>query len=223
MSLYMEYSARTNQPHILDEDGMRDVLANFFVAGRDTTSCLLTHSFAKSSPAERALVARELAPFKSHLSFDQSKQLVYANAFVNEALRMAPPVGDDFRLCKEDCALPSGMRMTRGDRAFLCNVAIGRDPKLWSDPDRFVPERWIRVDAGGAPVPVRRVVRLRRDASDAASDAASDGGGALTRAGRVRPPRLHGAAAPVPRQGHGAVRGDGAFGVEGRGRRAAAN
>lgn len=35
-------------------------------------------------------------------------------------------------------------------------AAIGRDPFLWSQPDSFVPERWMRYDSQGVPQPVRR-------------------------------------------------------------------
>ena len=118
---------------------------------------MLTHLFAKMTPQARDKTAAELAPFRDNLTLDESKTLVYTNAVINEALRMAPPVGNDFRLVAEDVEFPSGLKARRGDRVWLCNMAIGRDTKLWTSPDEFRPERWIRKDAEGKPTPPRRV------------------------------------------------------------------
>lgn len=66
-------------------------------------------------------------------------------------------MGNDFRLCVSDDVLPSGLRIRDGSRVAILNQAIGRDPFLWSDPDRFMPERWIKYDQQGVPQPVKRV------------------------------------------------------------------
>lgn len=66
-------------------------------------------------------------------------------------------VGDDFRICIQDDVLPSGLPVKSGSRVGVCNVAIGRDPFLWANPDSFDPERWMKYDDKGLAQPVRRV------------------------------------------------------------------
>ena len=157
LSLYLNYARRTNQTHLMDEAMLKAMCANFFVAGRDTTSALLTHLTAKMTASAKARLRAELAPHRELLTFEDSKQLVFANACVNESLRLAPSVGNDFRLVAEDVEFPSGLKAKRGDRVWVCNMAIGRDPKLWSRPDEFRPERWIHHDDAGNELPPRRV------------------------------------------------------------------
>jgi cytochrome P450 len=38
----------------------------------------------------------------------------------------------------------------------LPNLAIGRDPFLWNEPDTFEPERWMAYNADAMPLPVKR-------------------------------------------------------------------
>ena len=71
---------------------------------------------------------------------------------------MYPPVANDFRIAEFDDVLPgSGYQIKKGQIMFISNIAIGRDPKLWSNPDEFHPERWIRRDEDGKLLRIRRV------------------------------------------------------------------
>ena len=93
-----------------------------------------------------------------HVTWDESRTMPYADAVFNETLRMAPPVGNDFRIAQEADVMPSGLKIVPGARLWIPNVSIGRDPHLWSEPDTFKPERWIAHDeATGAELPVKRV------------------------------------------------------------------
>ena len=64
-------------------------------------------------------------------------------------------VGDDIRICNNDDILPSGVIVGTNNRVVIPNVAIGRDPFLWTAPDKFNPERWMTYE-NGTPLPVRR-------------------------------------------------------------------
>lgn len=43
-----------------------------------------------------------------YVSWDASRTMPYADAVFNETLRMAPPVGNDFRIANESDVMPSG-------------------------------------------------------------------------------------------------------------------
>ena len=156
LSLYVDYALQTNQPHMLEDNYLTDLVLNFMIAGRDTTSCLLTQILAHMTPEASERLAKELEPHKGYLGFDEQVNMAFPNAVVNEALRMGPSVPDDFHISLYDDVLPSGMRVTRGTRVAVSNAAIGRDPSLWSDPNTFKPERWMRKDEAGNDLPVRR-------------------------------------------------------------------
>lgn len=163
LSLYIQFSR--NQKQQFSREDFMDIIANFMVAGRDTTSCTLTYvtKFLGENPhvlqrlEDEGLFELGRESATGEVSWDDTKQIPYADAVVNEVLRMAPPVGDDFRICVHEDILPSGLKVREGTRVGFTNLAVGRDPFLWSDPDTFEPERWMKYDSEGIALPVRRV------------------------------------------------------------------
>lgn len=128
---------------------------------QDTTSATLSHTFnylAENPSVERRLIQSMRSALKGDVTWDNSRCVPYADAVFNETLRLAPPVGSDMRVAKEDDVLPSGVKVVKGEQLILCNMAIGLDPALWSSPREYRPERWIAHDeATGEELPVRRV------------------------------------------------------------------
>ncbi|KAJ8570581.1 hypothetical protein K7X08_037553 [Anisodus acutangulus] len=81
------------------------------------------------------------------------KDLVYLQAIVKEALRLYPPapllVPHE---AVEDCTV-AGYNIPKGTRLFPNAWKIQRDPRVYSEPDKFMPERFLdkhsNVDARG--------------------------------------------------------------------------
>ncbi|KAM3339787.1 xanthotoxin 5-hydroxylase CYP82C4 [Capsicum galapagoense] len=81
------------------------------------------------------------------------KDLVYLQAIVKEALRLYPPapllVPHE---AVEDCIV-AGYNIPKGTRLFPNAWKIQRDPRIYSEPDKFMPERFLNehlnVDARG--------------------------------------------------------------------------
>ncbi|KAH9258358.1 hypothetical protein BASA81_003407 [Batrachochytrium salamandrivorans] len=164
LSLYIQNGRAHNQE--LSEVELRDVIVNFMIAGRDTTSCLLTYSVKylnENVDARQRLMDECLTGlFAPVVTFESTKHVPFADAVVNEVLRLAPPVANDFRMCIERDVLPSGQVVLPRSRMLLANQAIGRDPFLWANPESFVPERWMRYDDDSSSgkrtaLPVKRV------------------------------------------------------------------
>lgn len=78
------------------------------------------------------------------VSWDHIRELKYCGAVFNEVLRLYPPVAGDARTAMTDDVMPSGIHIEKGQRVIILNAAIGRDPHLWSEPDSFIPERWLQ-------------------------------------------------------------------------------
>jgi cytochrome P450 len=103
LSLYIQYSRSQSQPFTRED--YRDIIANFMIAGRDTTSCTLSYvtKYLGENPAiskrlgEEGLYELGAATRKDHggrrvVSWEESRSIPYVDAVVNEVLRMAPPV-----------------------------------------------------------------------------------------------------------------------------------
>lgn len=85
-----------------------------------------------------------------HISQDRNvdesdlKNLVYLQAIVKETLRLypaSPVIG--LRAAIEDCTLSTGYRIPAGTRLMVNAWKIHRDKRVWPDPEKFQPERFL--------------------------------------------------------------------------------
>jgi cytochrome P450 len=91
-------------------------------------------------------------------------QLPILNAVINETMRIMPVAPQDF----ERCVLPEGVNLGEHFIPGGCTISlqmytIHRDPKLWENPDKFMPERWYKdppTDALDEIFPFSRGVRV---------------------------------------------------------------
>lgn len=76
-------------------------------------------------------------------TYDALQKLPYVKAIVKESLRLYPVVPINARVMTEDTVL-NGYLIPK-DTCILFNVyTMGRDEKYFSNPDEFIPERWLR-------------------------------------------------------------------------------
>ncbi|KAJ7721345.1 cytochrome P450 [Mycena maculata] len=152
--------AETLLSHLLqgtdDKQIIRDEILNILVAGRDTTSATLTfavYMLAEHPDMTRRLRGEILDKIGSSRrpTHDDMKTMPYLRAFINETLRLYPPVPIDSRTSKNATTWPAA-----GGRPFYvpANAKIiyivflmHRRTDLWGpdalefDPDRFMDER----------------------------------------------------------------------------------
>lgn len=133
---------------------LRDVVVNFLMAGRDTTSSLLSWFFYRMSlhPDIAQKIVDEirsvLPPVASGQiltpTMDDVSSLVYLEAAVRETLRIHPPVPGNARLANKDTVLRDGTFIPKGSSVSFSNYMMGRQTKLWgADALEFKPERWL--------------------------------------------------------------------------------
>jgi hypothetical protein len=65
----------------------------------------------------------------------------HIDAFINEVLRMCPPIWNSERIAIEDVVI-DGKEIPAGTQVVLSSLAVQRDKNVFSDPDTFRPERW---------------------------------------------------------------------------------
>ena len=81
------------------------------------------------------------------------KDLVYIQAIVKETLRLYPPSPLSVpHEAMEDCHV-CGYYVPKGTRLLVNVWKLHRDPRIWEDPEKFLPERFLTshasIDASG--------------------------------------------------------------------------
>ncbi|KAJ7174475.1 cytochrome P450 monooxygenase pc-2 [Mycena filopes] len=139
-----------------DRQIIRDEILNILVAGRDTTAATIT--FAVYMLAEHPEMAKRLRSeilekmgTSRRPTHEDIKNMPYLRAFINETLRLYPPVPMNVRASKRATtwATPAGrpFYIPAGTRIIYAVFLMHRRTDLWGptalefDPDRFLDER----------------------------------------------------------------------------------
>ena len=79
----------------------------------------------------------------------------FVHACFREALRLRPPVWFNGRFAVERVELSSGHVVEPEDHVYVCPYLLHRDPDLWPEPDRFLPDRFTdaKVREGASYMP----------------------------------------------------------------------
>jgi len=141
-----------------DEDGTRlteneimGQIGTFYIAGHETTASTLTWALLllAQHPDVYTQLVEELSPLKgSAPSAEQGDQFLLLDKVIKETMRLFPPLPFVVRTSR----VPFSM----GGAEFPARISVGlsafvthRLPEIYSDADKFLPERW----DGAAPSP----------------------------------------------------------------------
>ena len=177
----------TGQPFTREE--LIDQLGVFFLAGHETTASSLTWAFYILS--ERPdVVARmreevERVVGDGPVRLEHTKRLPYVRNFFREVLRLYPPITFLPRVAAKDTEI-AGRRVKRGTMLMIAPWSMHRHQKMWVNPDRFDPDRFLPerehemtpgADSGhpGAWIRFHHARRGQRAAICAAHDQAGGG------------------------------------------------
>ncbi|MCB1489242.1 MAG: cytochrome P450 [Bauldia sp.] len=129
----------------LADEQLVDNLLTFLLAGHDTTSRALTWSLylLSRSPewAERLRAEVDAVAGGRAVARDDVAQLVLTRQFVNEAMRLFPPVPTITRIAAVDTEL-AGHPIPAGTLIVIPVYVVHRHRLLWKDPDVFDPSRF---------------------------------------------------------------------------------
>ena len=87
------------------------------------------------------------APGSTQITIEQCDKMEYLAAFMDEVLRLYPPVGMMVRANSKRCNL-LGSAIPKGTRIVVPVYLLHRHPLYWKDPDAFKPERWLKSGDG---------------------------------------------------------------------------
>jgi len=137
-------------PENPDEGGMsdqqiRDEAMTIFLAGHETTANLMawTWHLLGAHPQIEAALHAELARVLDGRtpSVDDVPKLEYTRAVIAESMRMYPPVWTMGRRAIETHVI-AGHTIEPGALVIMSQWIVHHDPRWWSSPDSFTPDRW---------------------------------------------------------------------------------
>ncbi|PNJ12162.1 CYP3A43 isoform 10 [Pongo abelii] len=79
-------------------------------------------------------------PNKAPVTYDALVQMEYLDMVVNETLRLFPVVSRVTTVCKKDIEI-NGVLIPKGLAVMVPIYALHHDPKYWTEPEKFCPER----------------------------------------------------------------------------------
>jgi len=115
-------------------------------AGSDTSAITINWAMSElmKNPRVRNKAQaeiREVVKGKKRIYESDLHELSYLKLVIKETLRLHPPVAMFMRECREACNI-GGYEIPIKTKVLLNAWEIGRDPKHWSDADKFIPERF---------------------------------------------------------------------------------
>lgn len=145
VSLYINQARKDNLQ--VDHTELRDIIKNFLLAGRDTTSVFLTWALSEfclhPEWEEKCLTEINDVLRGSDPDSDNIQNMPLLEMFLNEVLRSHPPVPTDVKIAVNDDVWPDGTKIPRGTHCSYLIYAAGKYEKNWgSDCMEFNPERW---------------------------------------------------------------------------------
>jgi len=124
----------------------RDEALTILLAGHETTANALTWTFdlLGRHPDAARRVDEELAAVLGSAppKLEDVSRLPLLRGALSEALRLFPPAWLTGRSATEAVRIGT-CELRRGDVALVSPYVTHRNPRLWSEPERFLPERWV--------------------------------------------------------------------------------
>jgi cytochrome P450 len=138
-------AARTEDGQGMTDEQIRDEAMTAFLAGFETSSLTMAWVvwlLAKYPEEQEKVRAALLSTFGDRpLGAADSKGLKPVDNVICEAMRLYPPIILVGRQADQDIEL-GGFRIPKGTAIWPCQWVLHRDPRYWSDPEKFVPDRW---------------------------------------------------------------------------------
>ncbi|KAG8175868.1 hypothetical protein JTE90_026994 [Oedothorax gibbosus] len=121
----------------------------FFLAGYDTTASTLsnvTYCLALNQEVQDKLrreIDTVIDQHKGELTYETIQEMKYLDNVISETLRLYPPVARVERIAEADYdSTDLSIKIPKGMVIGIPMYAVHRDPRHWTDPEKFDPNRF---------------------------------------------------------------------------------
>ncbi|MEM6483288.1 MAG: cytochrome P450, partial [Pseudomonadota bacterium] len=137
------FKAKDPAGKALTREAIRNEAIVIFMAGHETTANTLAWAWFLLSqcPRVREKFHKELDAQGLPETIEDVQKLIFTRALAEETLRMYPPVPILGRQALDNATV-GGKKIKRGSVVVVCPYMLHRNPKVFSRPDRFIPERF---------------------------------------------------------------------------------
>ncbi|XP_011175443.1 cytochrome P450 9e2-like isoform X2 [Solenopsis invicta] len=154
IQLMMETRNKDSGPEF-DIDEMTAQAFIFFIAGFEgisTAMCFMAHEVGVNPDVQNKLreeIDDVLKQTNGKPTYEAIHRMKYLDAVVNESLRLYPGGAFLDRKCVKETKLPPATpngepsTIKPGDSVWFSSFSLHRDPKYYSHPDKFDPERFL--------------------------------------------------------------------------------
>jgi cytochrome P450 len=147
---------RDTEGRPMSDAQLRDEVMTLFLAGHETTAIALSWTcfLLGQNPHVEAKLVEELRAVLGDRepTVEDLPRLHYTEMVLKESMRLYPAVWGIGRRAIANCEI-GGYRVRAGTNVFIFQWLTQRDPRFFSDPETFDPERWQEdpVRAGKIP------------------------------------------------------------------------
>lgn len=144
--LYRLIEASDDEGNQMDDTQLRDEVITLFLAGHETTALAISYAWylMADHPWVMQKVQREVDEVLDGrpASAADSRELPYTRAVIQETMRLYPPAWIVGREAIEEVDI-AGWTIPEGAQVLLPQSLVHRDPRWFTKPDLFRPERWL--------------------------------------------------------------------------------
>ncbi|KAF7144609.1 hypothetical protein RHSIM_Rhsim04G0014500 [Rhododendron simsii] len=135
----------------LTDDNIKAVLLDIFSAGSETSSTIIEWAMSELLKNPQLMKraqdeVRNIFNNKGNVDETGLHELKYLNSIVKETLRLHPSAPLLVPRESSEKCMVSGYEIPEKTRVIVNAWAIGRDPKYWTDAEKFDPERFINSE-----------------------------------------------------------------------------
>jgi cytochrome P450 len=143
-------AARYEDGSPMSDSELRDQLITLLLAGHETSATALAWSiyYLARTPEVLAKLRSELDALGPDPAPEALVRLPYLDAVVSETLRIEPIVTDVLRVCREPFTLADKWTVPKGEVVAVMLASIMKDARVFAEPERFRPERFLEKKFG---------------------------------------------------------------------------